>query len=164
MKIAVADVLGVGALSEDRIGDVTRVKVGQFADLGADPRAAFALFDRGSADIPHEVIGDELLAPFERLEQVERSVGPDQREVGVYLDHGQAPSSCGNRVAFAGVQFLSNPQTIQLGLEGCAIDDFRHPGPVGDVVRQLLIADQFIAHDALHWRRALIKSRKGLTP
>jgi hypothetical protein len=44
--------------------------------------------DSASAGVPHEVVGDELSAPFERFEQGERPVGPDQREVGVYLDHG----------------------------------------------------------------------------
>jgi hypothetical protein len=44
-------------------------------------------------------------------------------------------------VAFSGVCLLSNPQIFQLGLEGGAIDDFRHPGPVGDVMRQLFEVD-----------------------
>jgi hypothetical protein len=64
------------------------MKVRHLRDLGGDPRAAFALLGRGSAGIPHEVVGDELSAPFERIEQSERPVGPDHREVGVYLDHG----------------------------------------------------------------------------
>ncbi len=64
------------------------MQVGQLRGLGGDPRAAFALLGRGSAGVPHEVVGDELPAPFERFEQGERPVGPDQREVGVYLDHG----------------------------------------------------------------------------
>ncbi len=48
----------------------------------------FALLGCGSAGVPHEVVGDELSAPFERFEQGERPVGPDQLEAGVYLDHG----------------------------------------------------------------------------
>jgi hypothetical protein len=41
-----------------------------------------------SAGVPHEVVGDQLSATFERFEQGERPVRPDQREVGVYLDRG----------------------------------------------------------------------------
>ena len=52
--------------------------------------AAFALLGRGLAGVPHEVVGDELPGPLERVEEGERPVGPDQREVGVDLDHGQA--------------------------------------------------------------------------
>jgi hypothetical protein len=64
------------------------MKVGQLRDLGGVEGAAFTLLGRGSAAVPHEVVGDELSAPFESVEQGERPVGPDQREVGVYLDHG----------------------------------------------------------------------------
>jgi hypothetical protein len=63
------------------------MKVGQLRDLGGDPRAAFALLGRGVAGPPHEVVGDEQSAPFERFEQGERPVGPDQRESWVQLDH-----------------------------------------------------------------------------
>jgi hypothetical protein len=38
--------------------------------------------------MPHEVVGDELSAPFERFEQGERPVDPGQRKIGVHLDHG----------------------------------------------------------------------------
>jgi hypothetical protein len=62
--------------AEDRVGDVARMKVGQLRDLRGDPRTALALLGGGSAGVPHEVVGDELLAPFERIEQGERSVGP----------------------------------------------------------------------------------------
>ncbi len=66
------------------------MQVGQLGDLGGDPRAALALLGRGPArHVPHEVVGDELPAPFERLEQGERPAGSGQREAGVYLDHGQ---------------------------------------------------------------------------
>ena len=84
----VADAFVVGTLTEDRVGDVAGMQVGQLRDLGGDPRAAFALLGRGSARVPHEGVGDELSAPFERFEQGERPVGPDQLRGGVYLDHG----------------------------------------------------------------------------
>ena len=99
------------------------MQVGQLRDLGGDPRAAFALLGRGVAGVPHEVVGDELSASLESVEQGERPVGPDQLEVRVHLDHGQAPSGRGDRVAFPRVRLLPKPQPVQFGLEG---------GPVGD--------------------------------
>ena len=84
----VADAFVVGALTEDGIRDVAGMQVGQLRDLGGDPRAAFALLGRGFVGVPHEVVGDELSASFERFEQGERPVGAHQREAGGYLDHG----------------------------------------------------------------------------
>ena len=46
---------------------------------------------------------------------------PDQREIGVYLDHGQAPSGRGDRVAFPGVRLLPRPQRVHLGLPSGAV-------------------------------------------
>jgi hypothetical protein len=63
------------------------MKVGQLCDLCGHPRTAFALLGRGFPGVPHEVVGDELSAPFERFEQRDRPVRPDQRQVGVDLDH-----------------------------------------------------------------------------
>ena len=82
-EVVVADAFAVGALTEDRVGDAARMKVGQLCDLGGVPRAALALLGRRSAGVPHEVVGDELSALFERFEQGERPVRPDEREVGV---------------------------------------------------------------------------------
>ena len=102
-EVAVADALVVRALAEDRVGDVAGMEVGQLRDLGGDPRAAFALLGRGPAVVPHVVVGDELSAPFERVEQG-RPVRPARRAGGgVDLDHGQAPPGGGDRVAFPGV-------------------------------------------------------------
>ena len=98
------------------------MEVGQLRDVGGVEGAAFALLGRGSAGVPHEVVGDELPAPLERLEQGERPVWPDQREVGVHLDHGQSPSCRGDRVPFAGVRLLPNPQPVEFGLEGGPVD------------------------------------------
>jgi hypothetical protein len=64
------------------------MKIGKLGDLGGDPRAAFALLGRGLAGVPHEVVGDELSAPFEGVEQRQRSLRPDQRQMGVHLDYG----------------------------------------------------------------------------
>jgi len=82
----------------------------------------FALLGRGMAGPPHEVVGDELLAPFERVEQGERPMGSGQSEAGVHLGHGQAPPGRGDRVAFPGVRFLPDPQLVQFGLEGGPVD------------------------------------------
>jgi hypothetical protein len=56
--------------------------------------------------------GNELSTPFERTKQSERPLGPNQREVGVKLDHGQAASGRGDRVGFPGVRLLPNPQPV----------------------------------------------------
>ena len=72
--------------------------------------------------MPHEVVRDELATPLERVEQGDRPVGPDQCEVGVHLDHGQAPSGRGDRVALPGVRLLPDPQRVQFGLEGRPVD------------------------------------------
>ena len=98
------------------------MQVGQLGDLGGAPRAAFALLGRGSAGVPHEVVGDELPASFERVEQGERPVRPDQLEARIDLDHGEAPTGRGDRVAFPGVCLLPNPQPVQFGLEGGPVD------------------------------------------
>ena len=121
----VADAFVVGTLTEDRVGDVAGMQVGQLRDLGGDPRAAFALLGRGPAGVPHEVVGDEKPSPFERVEQGERPIGPDQWRSGVYLDHGEAPSGRGDGVAFPGVRLLPNPQPVQFGLEGGPVDHRR---------------------------------------
>jgi hypothetical protein len=98
------------------------MQVGQLRDLGGDPRAAFALLGRGPAGVPHEVVGDELPAALERVEQGERPAVPGQREAGGYLDHGQAPPGRGDRVAFPSVRLLPDPQPVQFGLEGGPVD------------------------------------------
>ena len=68
-EVVVALALVVGTLAEDRVGDVARMEVGQLRDLCGDPGAAFALLRCGAAGVPHEVVRDELPAPFERFEQ-----------------------------------------------------------------------------------------------
>jgi hypothetical protein len=72
--------------------------------------------------MPHEVVGDELPAAFERVEQGERPAGPGQPEARVYLRHGQAPPGRADRVAFPGVGLLPDPQPVQFGLEHDPVD------------------------------------------
>jgi hypothetical protein len=124
-EVVVADAFVVGTLTEDRVGDVAGMQVGQLTDLRCHPSAPLALLGGGSARVPHEVVGDELSVPFERVEQGERPVGPDQWRAGVCLDHGEAPSGRGDGVAFPGVRLLSNPQPVQFGLEGGPVDHCR---------------------------------------
>ena len=109
-EVPVTGAFAVGSLAEDRVRDVAGMQVGKLRDLGGAPRAAFALLGRGMAGVPHEVVGDELLPPLERVQQGERPLQPDQREAGVDLDHGQAPPGRGDRVAFPGVRLLPDPQ------------------------------------------------------
>jgi len=45
------------------------MQVGQLADLRGVERAAFALLGRGPPGVPHEVVGDQQPASFERFEQ-----------------------------------------------------------------------------------------------
>jgi hypothetical protein len=121
-EVAVADAFLVGPLTEHRVGDVARMQVGQLADLGGHPRAAFALLGGGMPVPPHEVVGDQLTAPFERVEQRDRSARPGHREAGVHLDHGQPPPRRGDRVAFSGVRLFPDPQPVEFGLEGCPVN------------------------------------------
>jgi hypothetical protein len=101
------------------------MQVGQLADLPVVQRAALALVGGGLAGEPHVKVGDQLSAPFERFKQGERPVGPDQREVGVYLDHRETAACRGNRVALVTVRLLSDPEGIELGLKPVAVDHDR---------------------------------------
>jgi hypothetical protein len=98
------------------------MQVRQLPDLGGDPRAALALVGRGVPGPPHEVVGDELPAPLERVEQGDRPVRPGQLQAGIDFDHRQAPAGRGDRVALAGVRLLPHPQRVQFGLEGGPVD------------------------------------------
>ncbi len=46
----------------------------------------------------------------------------DERRRAIHLDHGQPPAGGRDRVAFSHVSFLTNPQRVQLRLEGAPID------------------------------------------
>jgi hypothetical protein len=104
------------------------VQVGQLGNLAEEQRAAFALLGSRALRPPHGVVGDELPSSFERIEQGERPVGPDQREVWIDLNHRQAPTGRGDRVAFAGVCLLPGPQFVEFGSEGGPVDDRRLAG------------------------------------
>ena len=47
----------------------------------------------------------------EAVNETHHLLRPDQREVGVYLDHEWATPGRGDRIAFPGIRFLSNPQS-----------------------------------------------------
>src|SRR3954453_4394226 len=121
-EVAVACAFVIGALAEDRICDVAGMQIGQLGDLGGDPGAAFALLGRGMTGVPHEVIGDQLAAPLECVEQRDGTVGINERRCRVYFDHRQPTAARGDRVSFARVRLFANPQLIQFALEGGPVD------------------------------------------
>jgi hypothetical protein len=65
------------------------------------------LFRCRFAGVPHEIIGDEHAAAFERIEQRHRPMLADQRCRGVYVHHGQTPSRGGDRIALLRVRLLT---------------------------------------------------------
>jgi hypothetical protein len=101
------------------------VQVGELAYLSVVEGAAFALSLGRLAGEPHVVVGDELPAAFERLQQRDRPVRADQGDRGVDLDHRQPPPGRGDRVALVGVRLFPNPQGVDFGLPGGAVDHRR---------------------------------------
>ena len=102
-EVAVADALlvrdrlrlvigDVATLAEDGVGDVPGVQGGQLADLAGVVRAAFALVGGGVAGPPHERVGDELPGVPRKRERVTGPWGR-QRDGGIQLGHGQAPTA-----------------------------------------------------------------------
>ena len=94
------------------------MNIGQLADLRCNPGAPLALLRRRVAGVPHEVVGDEHPASLERVQQCHRATFANERRGAVHLDHGEPPAGGRNGVAFFRVSLLSNPQCVQLGLEG----------------------------------------------
>jgi hypothetical protein len=78
-----------------------------------------------AAGVPHEVVGDQLAASLEGIEQRDGATLADERRRGIHLDHGQAPARSGDRVAFPRVRLFAPAQGIQLGLEGAPVDHRR---------------------------------------
>ena len=97
----------------------------ELADLSVVEGAAFALSLGGLAGEPHVVVGDQLPAAFERLEQRERAVRADQGDRRVDLDHRQPPPGRGDRVTFVGVRLFPSPQGVDFGQPGGAVDHRR---------------------------------------
>src|SRR5215469_2385796 len=125
-EVAVAHALLVRTLAERRVGDVTRVQVGQLADLPIEERAALALILRGLAVVPHVVVDDQLTTPFKDVDQRDRALLADQCGRGGYLHHRQLPSGRRYSVALSGMGLLPDQQVVQLGLPGLAVDYHRH--------------------------------------
>ena len=100
-------------------------RIGQLAHLAVVERAALALGLGGLAGVPHVEVRDQLPAALEGVQQRDRPVRADQRDGGVDLDHRQPPARRGDRVAFAGVRLLANPQRVDFGLPGGAVDHRR---------------------------------------
>jgi hypothetical protein len=91
------------------------------------------------AGVPHEVVGDELPASLERVQQGERSDGSDQLGLGVDLDHGQSPSGGRDRITFVGVRLLPDPECVDLRLEAVPVDDRREVRVLHGCVLSLLL-------------------------
>ena len=107
-EFAVTGAFFVRALAKRGVGDVARVNIGQFADLRCNPGAPFALLRRWTANVPHEVVGDELPTALERVEKRHRAPRANQRDTRVYLDHWEPSAGRRNGVSFVGVRLLSN--------------------------------------------------------
>ena len=69
-----------------------------------------------------------LTAALECFKQGEPPVGPDQLEVGIHLDHGEAAAGRGDGVAFMRVRLLPYSQSVQLVLKGRSIHYLRQRG------------------------------------
>ena len=108
--------------------------------------------------MPHEVIGDEHPASLERVQQRHRAMFANERRGTIHLDHGEPPAGGRDGVAFSRVGLLSNPQCVQLRLEGAPIDD--------------LGRCKFSAHDVFHrslpcyagFRSSAARFRKAASP
>jgi hypothetical protein len=86
------------------------MKVGQLRDLRGNPGAPLALFRRGVAGVPHEVVGNEHLASLKRFQECHRPTFANERRGSIHLDHGEPSAGGCNGVAFSCVGLLSNPQ------------------------------------------------------
>ena len=95
-EVAVAGARVVGALAEDRVGDVAGVQVGQLGDLGGDPGAAVGptrLADSSFMPVPLLVFSVRSFGePFDRAEspvplggELGHSPGGLVQAVGLYL-------------------------------------------------------------------------------
>jgi hypothetical protein len=74
------------------------------------------------AGVPHEVVGDELPAPLEGVQQRHRPALADERCRTIHLDHEEPTAGGCDGVAFSRVRLLAHPQCVQLGLGGAAVD------------------------------------------
>src|SRR5229473_1737645 len=115
------------------------MEVGQLRQLRGDPRAAFTLLGCGSAGVPHEVVGDELSTALEHIEKRHRAVRANQRDAGVHLHHRQPPAGCRNGVALSCVSLLSDPQFVQLRLEGAPIDYLIIGAPSSSFIESVIV-------------------------
>src|SRR5215467_889947 len=134
-EVAVTGALRVGTLTKHGKCGVTRMEIGQLADLRGNPGAPLALLRRGMAGVPHEIVRDELPTTFERVEKRQRTVRANQRDARVHLHHREPAAGGGNEVTLMCVRLLPNPQPIELSLKPAPIDYLRN--------------SKFISHDVL---------------
>src|SRR5262245_3159786 len=113
------------ALAEHGEGDIARVNIGKLANLRCNPGASLALLRWRAAGVPHEIISDKHRAALKGIQQRHRSTLADEPREAIHLDHGEPSADGRDRIAFSGVGLLSNPQCVQLNLEGAPIDYLR---------------------------------------
>jgi hypothetical protein len=99
------------------------MQVGEIAHLIRVVGASLALLRGGTPVRPHEVVGEELSASLERVEQGQRAAGTGQRERWVDLDHREPATGGGDRIALACVRLLVDPQRLQLSLKCGPVHD-----------------------------------------
>jgi len=112
------------------------MNIRKLADLRCNPGASLALLRRSVTGVPHEVVGDELSTTLERVQERDRATFANERCGTVHLDHGEPSAGGCDGVTFSCVSLLTNPQGVQLGVEGALIDYFR--------------GSKFITHDVCH--------------
>ncbi len=127
----IADLVAVGQRFVDRsVGDddeagVVVVQEVEPSELRCEAGATAAL-PLGAVG-PHVVVGDQLTAAVEDVDQPHRTVRADQRVVGQF-HHRKAPSCCSDRVQFPGGGLLPAPHLVERGAPGLLVDYRRFSG------------------------------------
>jgi hypothetical protein len=80
--------------------------------------------------VPHVLVHHKFVAPLEQVEERDRSVGADDLDLPVELDHRQPPPGRGDRVALTGVRLLADQQLVARRVPGGHVYDGRLAGEV----------------------------------
>lgn len=121
--VAVGEGLLDRALGDDHESRVVGLQELESRELRGEGRASAAL-PLGVRE-PHVVVGDELGAAVEEIDEAHGAVGSLQGVVG-QLHHRQAPALRGDGVQLARRGLLTHPQRIELPAPGLCVDDRRH--------------------------------------
>ena len=101
------------------------MEAGQLTDLGGIECATFALLRRRATGTPHEIVSNQHLAAFERIQQRHRTLLSDERGGATHRHHREPATGSRNRVAYVRVGLLSNPQCIEFGFKNGPVDHVR---------------------------------------